>query len=85
MTIRKYRKAAAIKAEQFDGSFEMMERYSIQHNPFPSEILPPPYSLRTPEGDMKFDVGDYIATGVDGEHWAIKKEIFEKTYELVED
>lgn len=24
-----------------------------------------------------------IATGIDGEHWAIDKDIFEKTYERV--
>lgn len=83
--LKEYRKTATIKAEQFDGSSEMMMRYPIQYAPFISEILPPGYSLKTLEGDMKFDVGDYIATGLDGEHWAIKKEIFEKTYELVEE
>lgn len=25
--------------------------------------------------------GDYIATGVDGEHWVIDQDIFERTYE----
>lgn len=84
MMIKEYRKTATIKAEQFDGSFEMMMRYPIQYAPFISEILPPGYSLSTLEGEMKLEVGDYIATGVDGEHWAIKKEIFEKTYERVD-
>lgn len=32
---------------------------------------------------MKLNAGDYIATGIDGEHWAIDKDIFEKTYEGV--
>ena len=62
----------------------MMEKYLIQYAPFLSEIAPSSYSIRTLEGDMKFGVGDYIATGVDGEYWVIKKEIFEKTYVLVE-
>lgn len=84
MAVREYKKTATIKAEQFDGSFEMMEKYLIQYAPFLSEIAPPSYSIRTLEGDMKFGVGDYIATGVDGEYWVIKKEIFEKTYVLVE-
>lgn len=83
--LKEYRKTATIKAEQFDGSFEMMMRYPIQYASFISEIFPSGYSLKTLEGDMKFDVGDYIATGLDGEHWAIKKEIFYKTYELVEE
>ena len=30
---------------------------------------------------MAFNEGDYIATGVDGEHWAIDQDIFERTYE----
>ncbi len=82
MTIREYRKTATIKAEQFDESLEMMEKYPIEYSPFLSGVFSSPgYSLRTLEGSMKFDVGDYIVTGVDGEHWVIKKEIFEKTYE----
>ena len=35
----------------------------------------------TKEGNMKLNAGDYIATGIDGEHWAIDKNIFERTYE----
>ncbi len=84
MVLREYRKTATIKAEVFDGSFEMMERYPIQYAPFISEIAPPNYSLMTLEGYMKLEVGDYIATGIDGEYWVIKKEIFDKTYELIE-
>ena len=41
--------------------------------------------IHTLEGDMKAHIGDYIITGVDGEQYACKKEIFEKTYELVDD
>lgn len=33
---------------------------------------------------MVLHIGDYIATGVEGEHWAVAKDIFEKTYERVE-
>ncbi|WP_289759924.1 hypothetical protein [Lactobacillus taiwanensis] len=84
MVLREYRKTATIKAEVFDGSFEMMERYPIQYAPFLSEIAPPNYSLMTLEGYIKLEVGDYIATGIDGEHWVIKGEIFDKTYELIE-
>ena len=28
----------------------------------------------------QYDIGDWIATGIDGEHWAIKDDIFKKTY-----
>jgi len=40
--------------------------------------------IHTLEGDMKAFVGDYIITGVNGEQYPCKSDIFEKTYELVE-
>lgn len=42
------------------------------------------FLLPTKEGNMKLNTGDYIATGVDGEHWAIDQDIFERTYERVD-
>lgn len=36
------------------------------------------------EGDMEVKPFAYIATGIDGEHWAIDKDVFEHTYERVE-
>lgn len=45
--LKEYRKTATIKAEQFDGSFEMMEKYPITYAPFVASIAPPGYSLRT--------------------------------------
>ena len=30
------------------------------------------------------NAGDWIMTGIDGEQWPVKKEIFEKTYEVIE-
>jgi len=41
--------------------------------------------IKTLEGDMKANVGDYIITGVNGERYPYKPEIFHKTYELVID
>ncbi|WP_219634235.1 PGDYG domain-containing protein [Lactobacillus sp. 3B(2020)] len=34
---------------------------------------------------MIINPGDWILTGVDGEHWAVKDEIFNKTYKKVEE
>lgn len=39
----------------------------------------------TLEGIMKVQEGDYIIKGIEGEFYPCKPEIFEKTYELVED
>lgn len=43
------------------------------------------YVIPTLEGNMTINNGDWILTGVDGEHWAVKYEIFNKTYEKVTD
>ena len=37
------------------------------------------------EGDHQGYAGDYLCTGVDGEQWVVKKSIFERTYELVQE
>ena len=41
--------------------------------------------IKTLEGDMKASVGDWIITGVNGEHIRCKPDIFKKTYEPVEE
>lgn len=38
------------------------------------------YRLKTLEGPMRLRNGDWIATGVNGEHWAIADDVFKKTY-----
>lgn len=40
--------------------------------------------INTLEGSMKASVGDFIIKGVNGEFYPCKPDIFEKTYELVE-
>ena len=41
--------------------------------------------IETLEGDMIASKGDWIVTGVDGEQYPVKPDIFTKTYELVKD
>lgn len=41
--------------------------------------------IKTLEGTMKADYGDYIIRGVNGEIYPCKPDIFEKTYERVEE
>lgn len=74
--IKIYRKTTTIKAEQFDGSDEMIEKYNIT----PPMPLDPDYTINTLEGDMVLGVGDWIATGVNGEHWVVQDDVFNKTY-----
>lgn len=77
--LKEYRKIATIKAEQYHGTEDQVHRYGIHtHSIDLGEYLP------TREGDMEISVGDWIATGVDGEHWSIKNAIFRRTYEQIE-
>nr|DAM08122.1 MAG TPA: Protein of unknown function (DUF1642) [Caudoviricetes sp.] len=92
--IKIYRKTSTIKAEQFDpensvipeGVFDKeyehttsgmisamvdeLENGHQSHN----------WHIKTLEGDLKVNPGDWIATGLNGEHWPIADDIFKKTY-----
>lgn len=76
--IKIYRKTATIKAEQFDGSEEMIERYDMGFQLAPNGKGGA--IIKTLEGDLLVHVGDWIATGINGEHWPIADDIFKKTY-----
>ncbi|WP_436665786.1 DUF1642 domain-containing protein [Lactiplantibacillus plantarum] len=74
----KFYRKQPIEAEHFDGSDAMVDKY---------ELIDAGTMLGThhsPElyltGSGKVDVGDRIATGVNGEHWAISDDVFKKTY-----
>ncbi|RJE47667.1 hypothetical protein A7K50_03195 [Dehalobacter sp. MCB1] len=41
--------------------------------------------ISTLEGEMRADVGDFIIKGIQGEFYPCKPDIFEKTYEKVEE
>lgn len=76
--IKEYRKKTTIKAEQFTEDPKQVFKYNI----FPdSSGAGFDYFLPTKEGDMKINKGDWIATGIDGEHWVIDPDIFVRTYE----
>ncbi|MGH1585911.1 DUF1642 domain-containing protein [Lactiplantibacillus plantarum] len=74
--IKVYRKTATIKAERFDNSREMAEKYHVEYDG--AYILP--FRIETPNGWLGIKVGDWVATGVNGEHWPIDDDVFKKTY-----
>jgi hypothetical protein len=45
----------------------------------------PVFWVATLEGPMYVSPGDWIITGVKGEHYPVKSDIFEMTYERVEE
>ncbi|MBT9656768.1 hypothetical protein GPK56_12795 [Lactiplantibacillus plantarum] len=73
-----YRKTATIKAEQFDGSEEMIELYDMGFQLAPNGKGGA--IIKTLEGDLLVHVGDWIATGVNGEHWIIPNALYEQQY-----
>lgn len=81
--IKEYRKKTTIRAEQFDGSDEMANKYGMLWVLDPREDILIPY-LPTKEGKIFIKKGDWIATGIDEEHWAIADYIFQRTYEEIE-
>jgi len=79
----KYRKTALIEATQWwqmgDHPAVVIRDASEASTQMPQAWCP------TLEGGHIVTPGDWIATGVNGEHWPIKPDIFAKTYEEVPD
>ncbi|WP_251908434.1 hypothetical protein [Lentilactobacillus kefiri] len=82
--IRTYRKIATIQAEQFDGTQKMIKKYGIEDSAESgyndSDWEDEGLCIPTKEGYLRINNGDWIATGVNGEHWPIADDIFKKTY-----
>jgi len=80
--IKTYRKTATIRAEQFDGSAEMIDKYDIINTQLASTAIgfEGAYFLPTMEGELRVNIGDWIASGVEDENWAIADDVFKKTY-----
>jgi len=66
ITQRFYDSCIRYQLSSIDGVFKQGDNYFI---------------VRTLEGDMKADVGDYIIRGIKGELYPCKPDIFKKTYE----
>ncbi|EOO11328.1 hypothetical protein [Bacillus cereus] len=58
-----------------------MTNEEMKTSPYPKANRVP--VIETLEGRMKVSNGDYIVTGINGEKYPCKPDIFEKTYELV--
>ena len=84
----KYRKKpVVVEASQFDGNIRSIDNFPISEvGKFKVSSENGQYYLIIPtlEGDMKAVAGDWIIKGIQGEYYPCKPNIFEQTYELIE-
>lgn len=69
----KFYRKQPIEAEQFDGTKQSADQLGLFK-------YRGGWYLETLEGSMLVSNGYWIATGTNGEHWAIVDEVFKKTY-----
>ena len=86
----KYRKKpVVIEAMQFteESKDRVFGWLRMKSHAYPSynEQKRPTLIIPTPEGEMTASIGDYVIKGVNGEFYPCKPDIFEKTYEGVEE
>lgn len=91
----KYRKTAIVEAVLYEPGMEdgyvcfpiggspMHGSYHKKDWPMPKNCHVP--AIETLEGYHIVSPGDYILTGIKGERWPCKPDIFKETYELVEE
>jgi hypothetical protein len=93
----KYRKKpVVIEAYQYEGDFVSSGNWTAPdwvNEAYNNGVLvykevgntPPELYVKTIEGDMKCNYKDYIIKGVKGELYPCKPDIFEETYEQVDE
>lgn len=74
-------KPIVVKAEQW---IKGKEVEGVICNPINNPMTSDEYYCKTLEGWLHVSEGDWIITGVNGEKYPCKPDIFEKTYERIE-
>jgi len=82
----KYRKKpVVIEAIQWDGENDTLNELAKFIGKNISLDIFSKFTITTLEGDMKASLFDYIIKGIKGEFYPCKPDIFEATYELIEE
>lgn len=76
------KKPVVIEAVQYTGR-NLVEIIMWSNAPEIEEEFTGGLTIRTLEGDMRANVGDWIIKGVKGEFYPCKPDVFEATYEQV--
>ena len=84
VVIEAFRLGVDLPPDWFEIKIAANEIVVHHSNPYQSEDYRHTYcNIKTLEGVMRGDYGDYIIQGVNGEIYPCKPEIFEKTYEPI--
>ena len=75
------KKPVVIEAIQFTGQNDTEIADFVRAEGYDPDDTRPSWMIRTSEGTMRADVGDWIIKGVKGEFYPCKPDIFEATYE----
>lgn len=61
------------------------DEITVIKRPIPVKAFQTPHKIRikTLEGIMTANPGDWIITGTEGEQWPVRKDIFEKNYKKI--
>ena len=81
----KYRKTSLVEAEQFLPNEGKIPEGVISNGLGDPRKTNYEWIVKTLEGPLIINSGDWVLTGINGEHWSVRKDIFEKTYELAAD
>ena len=88
LVMKRYvKKPVVVQAVEYNGANkEEIEAFVEKKLDTVYTELKEPLELKIPtlEGDMKASKGDYIIKGINGEFYPCKPDIFEKTYDVVE-
>lgn len=73
--------------EKFKHNFKQLPKWVIEsyENTVINTVTDNDFIIKTLEGNMTATKEDYLVKGINGELYPCKKEIFEKTYELVKE
>jgi len=75
------RKPVVVEAEQW---FKGKNIDGVVCNPIGNPMVPDFYYVKTSNGFVEIHEGEFVITEINGEKYSCKPDIFEKTYELIE-
>ena len=88
LVMKRYvKKPVVVQAVEYNGANkEEIEAFVEKKLDTVYTELKEPLELKIPtlEGDMKASKGDYIIKGINGEFYPCKPDVFEKTYDIIE-